>query len=80
MEKAYCDLAQMLRETEMDAVYIAVPNHLHFAFAKQALEAGKNVIVEKPMVGSCSEAQELSALAEKHANGCFCTASRYQKH
>lgn len=71
MEAAYCELAQMLRESEMDAVYIAVPNHLHFAFAKQVLEAGKNAIVEKPLVGNWPEAQELSALAEKQGAFLF---------
>ena len=32
----------------VDTVYIALPNHLHFTYAKEALERGKHVILEKP--------------------------------
>lgn len=60
----FTDYAQMLEGTETDAVYIAVPNFLHHGFAMQALERGKNVIVEKPMTGNSREAEELAALAK----------------
>ncbi|WP_125770047.1 Gfo/Idh/MocA family protein [Companilactobacillus furfuricola] len=54
---------------KFDAVYIASPNSLHFAQAKQALEQGKNVIVEKP---STSNIHELTVLQETaKANGKF---------
>lgn len=52
-----------LLETGVDTVYVAVPNHLHFSYAKTALEAGLNVIVEKPMVSNRREAQALRDLA-----------------
>lgn len=44
-----------------DAVYVAVPNHLHYHYTKLALEAGLNVILEKP---SCSNVRQLEALIE----------------
>ena len=53
----------------VDTVYIALPNLLHTAYAKAALEAGRNVIVEKPLAPCASEAAALSALA--HRKGCF---------
>lgn len=62
---AYCDYAEMLAKADMDAVYIAAPNFLHYGFIKQALEAGKNVIVEKPMTSNYREAQELATLAHE---------------
>ena len=64
---AYSDYAQMLDspELDVDAVYIAVPNFLHFSFVKQALEHGKNVIVEKPMTSNDREAAMLAALARE---------------
>lgn len=62
---AYCDYAAMLAETALDAVYIAVPNFLHYGFIKQALESGKNVIVEKPMTSNDREARELETLAKE---------------
>lgn len=61
----YTDSAKMHAETEMDAVYIAVPNHLHYMFAKEALESGHNVILEKPLTSTVREAQELAALARR---------------
>ena len=53
----------------VDTVYIALPNLLHTAYTKAALEAGRNVIVEKPLAPCASEAAALSALA--HRKGCF---------
>lgn len=55
--------AEFLANASFDTVYIAVPNHLHFEMSKMALEAGKNVIVEKPMTSNAREARELADLA-----------------
>lgn len=52
-------------DSGMDAVYITVPNHLHFEFAKKALEAGKHVILEKPFTSTYQEALQLCTLARK---------------
>ena len=49
----------------VDAVYIAVPNLLHTPYARAALEAGRHVIVEKPMAPCAAEAASLAALARK---------------
>lgn len=61
----YTDYAQALAQADIDAVYIAVPNFLHYDFAKQALDAGKSVIVEKPMSSNYREAAELAHLARE---------------
>lgn len=61
----YTDFGQMLADGCVDAVYIAVPNHLHAAFARQALEAGVHVIVEKPFTSNDREAEELDRLARE---------------
>ena len=61
------DYGQLL--AAVDVVYIALPNLLHTAYAKAALEAGRHVIVEKPLAPCASEAAALSALA--HRKGCF---------
>ena len=47
----------------IDAVYIASPHETHYGYAKAALEAGKNVICEKPMVLERKQAEELFHLA-----------------
>lgn len=66
--KGWPDYAEMLASTtpeEVDTIYVAVPNFLHYSFCKQALEAGRNVIVEKPMCSNAREADELAALARE---------------
>ncbi len=54
---------QMLADDELQGVVIATPVPTHYALAKQALEAGKHVLVEKPPAMRAAEIDELSALA-----------------
>ena len=56
--------AEMLADPELEAVVIATPVPTHYALAKQALEAGKHVFVEKPPAMRASEMEELVALSE----------------
>lgn len=53
------DYKQLLSDPELDAVVIATPVTTHFAFALEALEAGKHVLVEKPFTASVREAEVL---------------------
>ena len=59
------DFSDILKDAEIDLVIITLPNHLHFSFAKQALEAGKHVLVEKPFTTNVKEANELINLAHQ---------------
>jgi len=56
----------LLADDTVDAVVIATPVPTHHALAKQALEAGKHVFVEKPPAMTGAEMEELVALAEQH--------------
>ena len=65
--KIYTRLPDMLADPEIEVVYVATPNSIHFSQAKAALLAGKHVICEKPFTPTVAEAEELIALAkEKH--------------
>jgi predicted dehydrogenase len=57
------DFAEMLADDQLDAVVIATPVPTHYALAKQALEAGKHVFVEKPPAMRAVEMDELVTLA-----------------
>ncbi len=57
--KYFSSFDEMLSECEIDSVYIASPNACHFEQAKKCLEAGKNVICEKPVVTEPYEINEL---------------------
>ncbi|MGD8925591.1 MAG: Gfo/Idh/MocA family oxidoreductase [Thioalkalispiraceae bacterium] len=59
-------LADLL--TDIDAVSIVVPTQLHHEIAKQCLQAGKHVLLEKPMTTTVAEAEELISLAKQ--NNC----------
>lgn len=60
--RLYFDYGELL-EGEADTVYIGLPNMAHFEYARAALLKDKHVIVEKPMVTSPEEFEELRALA-----------------
>lgn len=49
---------------ELDAVYIASPNETHYQYAKEALEAGRHVLCEKPLAFTREESEELYQLAD----------------
>ncbi len=55
--------AEVLAATDVDAVAIATPVHTHYTLAKQVLEAGKHVLVEKPLTSRVDHAEELVAMA-----------------
>ena len=63
--KAYTDMDAFLGDEEINFVYIATPNLLHYPQAKKALLAGKNVILEKPFTTKLEHAQELVRIAEE---------------
>ena len=59
VESTYDSAEALFASTEVDAVVLAVPNHLHATFAVQALEAGKHVLVEKPLARSVEEGEAM---------------------
>ena len=64
IKQIYTDLDECLSNPSIDTIYVAVPNNLHYSVAKKALEAGKNVICEKPFTLNYHETVELFELAE----------------
>lgn len=60
----YRSVEEMLKNADIEVVVVNTPVQTHFEYVKMALEAGKNVIVEKPFTVTVSEAEELVNLAE----------------
>lgn len=56
---------QLLDDPEIDAVYIALPNALHFEWAIRTLNAGKHALIEKPIADTAEEARQILDLAER---------------
>ncbi len=59
----YADYAEMLRRSEMDAVSVTTPEDAHLAPTVAALQAGKHVLVEKPIATRVSDAEQMLAAA-----------------
>jgi predicted dehydrogenase len=56
---------ELLSIPQISLIAISTPNDTHFSYAKQCLEAGKHVVVDKPFTNTFAEARELAALAKK---------------
>jgi len=64
-EKAYRDYREVLARPDIDGVVLAVPDHWHYPMAAQAMHAGKDVYLEKPMTRTVAEAAKLHELVQK---------------
>ena len=65
IKKYYSCYDELLEDDEVEVMYIASPNHLHYEMCKKALEKGKHVICEKPFASHVAELKELAKLAKE---------------
>jgi len=70
--KAIQDLRVALDDKSVDAVFIATPNHWHALAAIWAMQAGKDVYVEKPVSHNVSEGRRIVQVARKLGRICQC--------
>jgi predicted dehydrogenase len=63
LPRAYKSLEEVLADPAVQVVHLPVPNVLHYQFAKKVLQAGKHVLVEKPLAMTSRESGELVELA-----------------
>jgi len=76
--KITTDYREILRDPAIDAVHICTPNVQHFPMAKDALQAGKHVICEKPLATSVEEGEELIEFAARQGvRNCVCHNLRF---
>lgn len=65
ISQASSNYDSILANPDVDTVYVALPNHLHYEYAKKALLAGKHVICEKPFTLTLAEFEDLAKIAEQ---------------
>lgn len=68
-EKAYGSYEELLADPVVEAVYIPLPNNLHYEWCIKAMKAGKHVLCEKPLVPTMEQAKELFEVSK--ANGVY---------
>ena len=56
---------EIIDDPEIDAVAIVTPAHTHYKLAKKALEAGKHVLIEKPMATKSQDVRKIGDIAKK---------------
>ncbi len=78
--KYYEGYQNLLDDSEIEAVYIPLPNHLHVEWAIKALQSGKHVLVEKPVAMSSFEAKQLWEESKKHPELKIMEAFMYKFH
>ncbi len=79
IERAYHGYQALLDDPDVDAVYIALPNHLHREWTMRASLAGKHVLCEKPLAMTAAECDEMIA-ACRQANVLLMEAVMYRFH
>lgn len=75
--RAHGSYADLVSDPEVDVVYVASPHSEHLAHALLAIEAGKHVLVEKPLAPTAAEAGRIAAAAR--AAGVFCMEAMWTR-
>lgn len=65
VKESYGDYKKLIENKELDVIHICSPNNLHYPMVKEALDAGKHVVCEKPLAITVKEGKALLEIADK---------------
>jgi predicted dehydrogenase len=80
VEAVYGDYSELLADPTIDAVSVGVPNHLHLPVCLAALEAGKHVLVEKPLARNAEEGGRMVQAARERGKVLAIAFNRRHRH
>lgn len=78
--KAYGSYQELLEDSDIEAIYIPLPNHLHVPWSIKSLEAGKHVLCEKPIGMDAEEVRTLLSVSKSYPNQKISEAFMYRQH
>ncbi len=78
--RIYTDYQDLLSDHDIDAVSVVVPNNLHWPVTRDAFEAGKHVLVEKPLAGTVADGERMVAAAKEHGKRLGIAFQRRWRH
>ena len=80
IDKAYGSYEELLDDPTIEAVYIPLPNHLHVEWTEKCMQAGKHVLLEKPIGLNYQEAEQLLKIARNYPKVKLMEAFMYRHH
>jgi len=66
VKKAFTDYHQMVKDSSINGILIALPTHLHTSCVESVAEAGKDIFVEKPLARNVREGEEMVSITKKN--------------
>ena len=78
--KAYGSYEALIQDVDVDAIYNPLPNHLHLPWTLAALQAGKHVLIEKPITCNAVEAEQLVQASRQYPHLKVAEAFMYRYH
>ena len=76
--KLYRSIDEMLKDDDLELIVINTPSYLHYEHAKAALGAHKHLVIEKPVMLTVKDGEEIKQLAEK--NNCFVSVYQNRRY
>lgn len=73
---SYDAVDDLINDKAIELVVVNTPNQTHYAYAKQAMLAGKDVLIEKPCAGNSQEVKELLEIADRQGRKCMVFQNR----
>ena len=71
IKKLYANIGSLLRNKDVDAVSVCLPNYLHAKVAVAAMKAGKHVLCEKPLAASVKDARKIVKAEKETGKKCM---------
>ena len=78
VQKVFKSYSELLDDSEIDVVYVPLPNSMHAEWAVKAMKAGKHVLCEKPLALSTVQVDDMTRVA--HENGVVLSEALMYRH